>query len=106
MDNLLTGQDDPEKRVAELERQLAERKHGGAPPPARPHDAATARRFVATAARGHRFVGPLGLAVDPNGSNVYVTDHTGYRAPGGGSWFGIWHPKDDAEGFVLKLPAA
>jgi hypothetical protein len=54
----------------------------------------------------HRFVDPLGLPVDPRGSNVYVTDHTGYRAPGGGSWFGIWHPKDDAEGFVLKLPAA
>jgi DNA-binding beta-propeller fold protein YncE len=50
------------------------------------------------------FVDPMGLAVDPRGNNVYVTDHLGSRAPGGGSWFGIWHPKDDAEGFVLKLP--
>ncbi len=54
---------------------------------------------------GHRFVDPLGLAVDPRGENVYVTDHLGSRAPGGGSWFGIWHPQDDAQGFVLKLPA-
>ncbi len=53
-----------------------------------------------------RFVDPLGLAVDPSGTNVYVTDHLGSRAPGGGSWFGIWPMgPDDAQGFVLKLPA-
>jgi streptogramin lyase len=52
----------------------------------------------------HRFVDAMGLAVD-GGGNVYVTDHTGYRAPGGGSWFGVWHPHDDAEGLVVKLPA-
>jgi len=50
-------------------------------------------------------VDPLGLAVDPSGANVYVTDHLGSRAPGGGSWFGIWPMgPDDAQGFVLKLP--
>ena len=50
-------------------------------------------------------VDPLGLAVDPSGANVYVTDHVGSRAPGGGSWFGIWPMgPDDAQGFVLKLP--
>ena len=55
---------------------------------------------------GHRFVDPLGLAVDPSGTNVYVTDHLGSRAPGGGSFFGIWPMgSDDAQGFVLKLPA-
>ena len=53
-----------------------------------------------------RFVDPMGLAVDPSGNNVYVTDHLGSRAPGGGSWFGIWPMgPDDAQGFVLKLPA-
>jgi DNA-binding beta-propeller fold protein YncE len=51
------------------------------------------------------FIDPLGLAVDPRGNNVYVTDHLGSRAPGGGSLFGISHRKDDAQGFVLKLPA-
>jgi DNA-binding beta-propeller fold protein YncE len=51
------------------------------------------------------FIDPLGLAVDPRGNNVYVTDHLGSRAPGGGSLFGISHPKDDAQGFVPKLPA-
>jgi DNA-binding beta-propeller fold protein YncE len=52
-----------------------------------------------------RFVDPMGLAVDPRGNYVYVTDHTGSRAPGGGSWFGIWPMgPDDAHGFVLKLP--
>ncbi|WP_051574541.1 NHL repeat-containing protein [Mycobacterium sp. URHB0044] len=52
----------------------------------------------------HRFVDPMGLAVDTRG-NVYVTDHAGSRAPGGGSFFGLWQPKDDAEGYVVKLPA-
>ena len=52
----------------------------------------------------YRFIDPMELAVDAR-RNVYVTDHTGYRAPGGGSFFGVWHPKDEAEGFVLKLPA-
>jgi hypothetical protein len=51
------------------------------------------------------FIDPMGLAVDARGNTVYVTDHTGSRAPGGGSLFGIWHPKDDAQGFVLKMPA-
>jgi DNA-binding beta-propeller fold protein YncE len=54
---------------------------------------------------GHRFIDPLGLAVDPSGNNVYITDHQGSRAPGS-SVFGIWHiGKDDAQGFVLKLPS-
>lgn len=47
------------------------------------------------------FIDPLGLAVDPSGNSVYVTDHVGSRATGGGlPWEG-----DDAHGFVLKLPA-
>jgi DNA-binding beta-propeller fold protein YncE len=51
------------------------------------------------------FVDPMGLAVDPSGTNVYVTDHVGSRAVGGGSWFGIWPMgPDDAHGLVLKLP--
>jgi DNA-binding beta-propeller fold protein YncE len=54
--------------------------------------------------RPYRFLDPMGLAVDAR-RNVYVTDHTGYRAPGGGSFFGVWHPKDDAQGFVIKLLA-
>jgi DNA-binding beta-propeller fold protein YncE len=48
-----------------------------------------------------RFVDPLGLAVDPGGKYVYVTDHTGSRATGSGL---PWE-HDDAQGFVLKLPA-
>jgi DNA-binding beta-propeller fold protein YncE len=51
------------------------------------------------------FIDPMGLAVDARGNTVYVTDHPGSRAPGLGSLFGIWHPKDDAQGFVLKMPA-
>jgi DNA-binding beta-propeller fold protein YncE len=55
---------------------------------------------------GHRFIDPLGLVVDPSGNNVYVTDHLASRAPGGGSWFGIWPMgPDDAQGLVVKLPA-
>jgi hypothetical protein len=52
------------------------------------------------------FVDPMGLAVDTRG-NVYVTDHLGSRALGGYGLFGfdIWQPKDDAQGFVFKLPA-
>lgn len=47
------------------------------------------------------FIDPLGLAVDPGGNSVYVTDHVGSRATGGGlPWAG-----DDARGLVLKLPA-
>ncbi|SPM27017.1 Mycobacterium terramassiliense ORFan, partial [Mycobacterium terramassiliense] len=39
--------------------------------------------------------------VDPSGNSVYVTDHVGSRATGGGlPWMG-----DDAQGFGLKLPA-
>jgi streptogramin lyase len=50
----------------------------------------------------HRFVDPMGLAVDAHG-NVYVTDHTGSREPL--ALFGIWKiGDDDAHGFVLKLP--
>jgi sugar lactone lactonase YvrE len=45
-------------------------------------------------------VDPLGLAVDSRG-NVYVTDHVGSRATGSGL---PWE-KDDAQGFVLRLPA-
>jgi sugar lactone lactonase YvrE len=45
-------------------------------------------------------VDPMGLAVDTRG-NVYVTDHVGSRATGGGL---PWE-KDDTQGFVLKLPA-
>jgi sugar lactone lactonase YvrE len=53
-----------------------------------------------------RFIDPLGLAVDTHG-NVYVTDHLGSRTTGGGNlFFGIWPMgPDDAQGFVLKLPA-
>jgi DNA-binding beta-propeller fold protein YncE len=53
------------------------------------------------------FVDPMGLAVDPRGNSLYVTDHTGDRASGGGGLFGfgIGQPKDDAQGFVFKLPA-
>jgi DNA-binding beta-propeller fold protein YncE len=47
------------------------------------------------------FVDPMGLAVDPSGGSVYVTDHVGSRATGSGL---PWE-KDDAQGFVLKLPA-
>ena len=43
---------------------------------------------------------PMGLAVDPRGNSVYVTDHLGSRATGGGL---PWE-KDDAQGSVLKLP--
>jgi sugar lactone lactonase YvrE len=51
------------------------------------------------------FVDPMGLAVDPHGHYVYIADHTGSRAPGGGLLFGKWPiMKDDARGFVLKLP--
>jgi hypothetical protein len=42
----------------------------------------------------------MGLAVDNRG-NVYVTDHVGSRVTG--EVF-PWD-KDDAQGFVLKLPA-
>jgi len=45
-------------------------------------------------------VDPMGLAVDARGSSVYVTDHTGSRATGSGL---PWE-KDDAQGYVLKLP--
>ena len=45
-------------------------------------------------------VDPMGLAADTRG-NVYVTDHVGSRATGGGL---PWE-KDEAQGFVLKLPA-
>ena len=51
-------------------------------------------------------VDPMGLAVDTRG-NVYVTDHVGSRATGGGSVFGIWPMgRDDAQGLVLKLPVS
>ncbi|OBG38851.1 hypothetical protein [Mycobacterium sp. E3198] len=47
------------------------------------------------------FIDPLGLAVDPGGNSVYVADHVGSRATGGGlPW-----ADDDARGLVLKLPA-
>jgi DNA-binding beta-propeller fold protein YncE len=46
------------------------------------------------------FLDPMGLAVDPAGKSVYVTDHVGSRATGEElPWM-----KDDAAGFVLKLP--
>jgi DNA-binding beta-propeller fold protein YncE len=45
-------------------------------------------------------VDPMGLAVDNRG-NVYVTDHVGSRAT---EEVFPWD-KDDAQGFVLKLPA-
>jgi DNA-binding beta-propeller fold protein YncE len=52
----------------------------------------------------HRFIDPQGLAVDTR-RNLYVTDHLGCRAPGGGSWFGKWQmAADNAQGLVLKLP--
>jgi DNA-binding beta-propeller fold protein YncE len=46
-------------------------------------------------------IDPLGIAVDAQGRNVYVTDHVGSRATG--SELPWQH--DDAEGLVLKLPA-
>jgi DNA-binding beta-propeller fold protein YncE len=45
-------------------------------------------------------IDPMGLAVDPRGTSVYVTDHVGSRATGG---LLPWET-DDAQGFVLKLP--
>jgi DNA-binding beta-propeller fold protein YncE len=53
---------------------------------------------------GHRFVDPLGLAVDARG-NVYVTDHTGSRDPGQNLPFGLRLGEDESRGYVLKLPA-
>jgi DNA-binding beta-propeller fold protein YncE len=54
-----------------------------------------------TAMQGHPpLVDPMGLAVNAHGTSVYVTDHTGSRATGSGL---PWE-KDDAQGFVLKLP--
>lgn len=51
------------------------------------------------------FVDPLGLAVDPAGNSVYVTDHTGERAQA--TVFDVWTVgSDDAQGFVLKLPVS
>jgi putative resolvase len=50
----------------------------------------------------HRFVDPQGLAVDTRG-NVYVTDHTGDRAQ---AFFFKWPvTEDNAQGFVVRLPA-
>jgi hypothetical protein len=40
-DDLLMDEDDPEKRIAELERQLAERKRGADLPPALPRTCAS-----------------------------------------------------------------
>jgi DNA-binding beta-propeller fold protein YncE len=48
------------------------------------------------------FVDPMGLAVDPRGNSVYVTDHTGSRS----TEENLPWQKDDARGLVLKLPAA
>ena len=50
MDNLLMDHEDPEKRIAHLERQLAAPKRGADLPPAGAQDAAGSRRFVASAA--------------------------------------------------------
>jgi streptogramin lyase len=50
MDKLLTDHGDPEKRIADLEHQLAERNRGAALPPAGPPDVAASRRFVVSAA--------------------------------------------------------
>lgn len=44
-------QDDPERRIAELERQLAAQKRGADLPPASPDHAAASRHFVATTSR-------------------------------------------------------
>ena len=44
-------QHDPEQRIAELERQLAEQKRGADLPPASPDHAAASRRFVASTSR-------------------------------------------------------
>jgi hypothetical protein len=41
------------------------------------------------------------LAVEPNGNNVYVTDHVGSRAAGSDL---PWQA-DEAQGFVFRLPA-
>ena len=50
-DPLVVDQDDPEARIAELERQLAEQKRGADLPPASPDHTAASRRFVATSPR-------------------------------------------------------
>lgn len=47
-DHLLMAQDDPEKRIADLEHQLAEQKRGAGLPLASPDDTAPSRRFVAS----------------------------------------------------------
>jgi hypothetical protein len=48
--HLLTDGDDPEHRIADLERQLAERQLGAGLPPVRADAAAASRRFVACGA--------------------------------------------------------
>ena len=50
-DHLQVGEDDPEKRIADLERRLAEQKRGTDLPPASPDHAAESRRFVASTSR-------------------------------------------------------
>lgn len=50
MDKLLTDHGDPEKRIADLEHQLAERKRGADVPPSSATDASLSRRFVVSAA--------------------------------------------------------
>src|SRR5262245_638403 len=49
-DDLLMNGDDPEQRIADLERRLAERKPTADLPPVGTLDAATSRGFVAVAA--------------------------------------------------------
>jgi hypothetical protein len=51
-DHLLVDEDDPEKRIAELERQLAERQLGAGLPLPSADDAATSRRFVTYGTKG------------------------------------------------------
>lgn len=48
---MLMDRDDPERRIAELERQLAAQKRGADLPPASADRAAESRRFVATTSR-------------------------------------------------------
>jgi hypothetical protein len=63
---LLVDQDDPEKRIAELERQLAERQRGAGLPPASAGAAAASGRFT-----GYKWVGPRRSSWPPGVSQKY-----------------------------------
>lgn len=66
-------QDDPENRIADLERQLAERKRGADLPRVSADHAAASRRFEASTMRGttHICVTSDGLTVDQRRGDVF-----------------------------------